>query len=505
MAHYSSSDDSDGDSGSHNHESAPLLASAGSTQVRSGSTGNLGGQQPGPFDGHGSAHSSTLPWYHPTNAAFQWTGLLVICFMTFGTSVAYDSVGALGPLLRQHLHTSAEGLADLYSVYHLPNLVLVFFGGLLSDRIGTRKAGVIFSALVVLGVVLVASGQSLSSMLLGRFVFGIGSESLSVVQLGIIAHWFSTSPTPPSMGLACALSLTVNRLGTLVAFDALPIIGESHAGLTAALWFVVFVCVFGLALVLLWIVMDVQLAPHLPFSESSNGSNGTGSIADEEAFGSTCRSSNGNLAAQDSIVERVRSFSTSYWLLVLICVSHYAALISYSDFSSDFLHENWGYTAEQAGRIQSTTTMISLLTTPFFGQLADRYGKRVTMMLTGSSLLIPAHLIVLMHFNPLFSNILQGFGSAMVCASMWPSIALVCTFYFCILLCCPCAPFRFIHCCLLPSSPILFACVLLSFFLSFFLVFYALIFSTACTCKYCCWSDDCYSEYCSFLCSPCRR
>ena len=39
----------------------------------------------------------------------------------------------------------------LYAVYSFPNIVLVFFGGALADKIGLRLGGLIFMALVLVG------------------------------------------------------------------------------------------------------------------------------------------------------------------------------------------------------------------------------------------------------------------------------------------------------------------------------------------------------------------
>mgnify|MGYP002403417669 CR=1 FL=1 len=56
------------------------------------------------------------------------------------------------------------------SAYHLPNVVCVFIGGLLGDRIGSRRAAVLFSVLVFTGVVTVAMAPTIPFMLMGRYV-----------------------------------------------------------------------------------------------------------------------------------------------------------------------------------------------------------------------------------------------------------------------------------------------------------------------------------------------
>lgn len=70
----------------------------------------------------------------------------------------------------------------LYSVYSMPNIILPFFGGMLIDKIGVRKSIIIFSFTLILGQgIVVIGGYTLIYyvMLLGRGVFGMGSESLN--------------------------------------------------------------------------------------------------------------------------------------------------------------------------------------------------------------------------------------------------------------------------------------------------------------------------------------
>jgi MFS family permease len=63
---------------------------------------------------------------------------------------------------------------------------------------------------------------------------------------------------------------------------------------------------------------------------------------------------------------------------------------------------------------------------PFAGDLVDRIGKRATLMVVGSLMLIPAHLIMgITHWNPVPSMIVLGAAFVLVPAAMWPSVPLV--------------------------------------------------------------------------------
>jgi MFS family permease len=68
----------------------------------------------------------------------------------------------------------------------------------------------------------------------------------------------------------------------------------------------------------------------------------------------------------------------------------------------------------------------SMIFAPFAGLLVDRIGKRASLMILGSLLLIPAHLVMgITHINPIYSMIVLGAAFVLVPAAMWPSVPLV--------------------------------------------------------------------------------
>lgn len=71
----------------------------------------------------------------------------------------------------------------LYTVYSLPNIILPFFGGVLIDKIGARTAILLFSTIIMIGQLVCvwgASNLSFWTLITGRVIFGMGSESLNV-------------------------------------------------------------------------------------------------------------------------------------------------------------------------------------------------------------------------------------------------------------------------------------------------------------------------------------
>jgi MFS family permease len=76
-----------------------------------------------------------------------------------------------------------------------------------------------------------------------------------------------------------------------------------------------------------------------------------------------------------------------------------------------------------------TTTIIifaSMVLAPFFGQFVDKFGRRASVMVLGSVLMVPAFLIMAFTMvPPAIPMIVLGAAFVMVPAAMWPSIPLI--------------------------------------------------------------------------------
>ena len=138
-------------------------------------------------------------WTHPTRLPYRIVVLILICNITFGSYYCYDIPGAL----KGNIFTHFPGMTQLqynlmYSLYSWPNTVQVFFGGYIIDRyLGVRKGSAICCAVLVLGQALVCYGVTVSRLnlvLAGRFLFGVGGETLSVAQSAYAAQVENLNP-----------------------------------------------------------------------------------------------------------------------------------------------------------------------------------------------------------------------------------------------------------------------------------------------------------------------
>lgn len=81
----------------------------------------------------------------------------------------------------------------LYTIIALPNIVFPFFVGIIIDYLGIRIALVSLTFMVMIFQAFVAFGvfiNSYKTILIGRMLFGIGMESVSVAQTCFVSYWF---------------------------------------------------------------------------------------------------------------------------------------------------------------------------------------------------------------------------------------------------------------------------------------------------------------------------
>jgi MFS family permease len=334
--------------------------------------------------------------FHPRNAVFRFTILIFVSALSFGSYFAYDIIGAIAPTLVEELGAGRGTLGTFYTMYHVAAILFVLLGGLLIDRLGTRKASLAFSLLVLVGAVVVWQARSIPMVFLGRFIFGAGSEPLIVAQSAILARWFKGKELALSFGIA----LTVSRLGTLFAFNTGELISSQFGSFRYALFAAALCCVVSILANLVYIFMDRRGERLLGLKDSET---------------------------EDKIVfSAIKKFKPTFWIVTMLCMTFYSAIFPFTALSTDFFVDKWGiaryaesgggflsqvfnnflHMFSTAGGITGIIIFASMIFAPFAGRLVDKVGRRASLMILGSLIMIPSHALMgLTHLNPIFPMI----------------------------------------------------------------------------------------------------
>jgi MFS family permease len=357
---------------------------------------------------------------------FRWLVLAVMSLICFAQYYIYDSITPLGTLLKEQLGFSGADYGLLFSFYAVANvfLLMLLVAGVLVDKLGLKVSGILYGFLCVLGAAFTALGAwkglpgllggsyewlhraffpdvstELKVMLFGRMVFGVGAESILVVNNKVLARWFSGK----ELALAYGLNLTLMRLGTFLALNLQASVAEAW-GLRTALWFAVGVMGAGFATFFFYLALEkiARGRKGAPVEKSATA------------------------ASEKFVLGQAFSFDSSFWFIALLCVTFYSAVFPFQSYAPDILVQKFGYTVKSASRVTSALIVGTMICTPLFGLFVDRKGRRATMMFLGALLLIPCHLLIgYTHFAPVVPIFFVGVALSLVPAALWAAIPLM--------------------------------------------------------------------------------
>jgi MFS family permease len=146
------------------------------------------------------------------------------------------------------------------------------------------------------------------------------------------------------------------------------------------------------------------------------------------------------------ILSEIKNLGRSFWLITALCFTFYSAIFPFTSLSTNFFHEKWhlpdavgsgGSFLEEAlsnflhmfSTAPGTTSIIifaSMVCAPFAGRFIDRFGRRASIMIFGSLLLIVAHMVLgFTDLAPRYPMMVLGAGFVLVPAALWPAVPLL--------------------------------------------------------------------------------
>ena len=293
-------------------------------------------------------------------------------------------------------------------------LFMLFFGGLILDKMGVRFTGIMSTGLMFVGAAIkwyaVDNGftgemfglpTQVVVACLGFAIYGMGAEIAGITVTKVIAKWFAGHEMALAMGLQVALA----RVGTACAlFFALPI-AQSAGDVSAPVMFGASALCIGLLSYIVYCVMDKKLDKSIAGEDIAAES--------EEQF-----------KFSDL---KVIFCNQGFWLITFLCLNFYAAVFPFLKFATNLMIIKYGVSPSIAGMIPGLLPFGTMLLTPLFGSLYDKMGKGATLMIIGSVLLTIVHILFAM---PLLNvwwfaviiMILLGIAFSLVPSAMWPSV-----------------------------------------------------------------------------------
>jgi len=175
----------------------------------------------------------------------RWGILAVLFTVRLTMAFQFQTVAAVAPLLTTQFGVGIAEIGFLIGLYFTPGAALALPGGAIGTWLGDRRSTLVALALMLIGGLAMAFGESWSWQIAGRVVAGAGGVLLNVQLTKMITDWFAGKE------IATAMAIFVNSwpAGIALSLLTLPSIGTAH-GVPSVHLLVVALIVIGVGLTL---------------------------------------------------------------------------------------------------------------------------------------------------------------------------------------------------------------------------------------------------------------
>lgn len=356
----------------------------------------------------------------------RWTALVIVSLTMMAGYFFTDVMSPLETLLTQAPAEDGLGLgwsSDEYGFfsgaygYFNVFLLLLFFGGIILDKIGIRFTGILSTVLMFGGAIIkfwavshtfdgtvtlpLGIGTYHTQVLwavLGFAIYGVGCEIAGITVSKVIVKWFTGHELALAMGLQVALA----RIGTAATLAVSLPFAKSMGGVHYSVGLGASMLCAGMIAFLVYCMMDKRL-------------DASAAATDQEA-------EDGFKFADLKTLFLNRGF----WYVALLCLMFYAGVFPFLKFATKLMETKYHVDSALAGLIPAMLPFGTIFLTPFFGGIYDKYGKGATLMIIGSALLTLVHVVFALPLDSwiiaIAVMVVLGIAFGLVPSAMWPSV-----------------------------------------------------------------------------------
>ncbi|KAM9989177.1 hypothetical protein ACTFIY_005223 [Dictyostelium cf. discoideum] len=367
----------------------------------------------------------------------------------FPLYLAYNTPSSMVKIFDEHYDMNASQYSRLYSVYAIPNIVLVFLGGILVDLIGVNKCSIMCSTLLTISVVLCAISSTPANyelLLFSRILLGVGGETMIVCIASYITQFFETS----NQSLLFGLEGMWLQIGSLLAFSVLPTLYESTS-FAFSLWSIAILAMFCTFLNIIFIIFQERLKFTKNENENENNENielittngadlpksemTTTKVEEEEEEEEKKEEENGDksklIILKNKIKQAillVKTMPSRVWLLCLVSFFGYSGFFGMDIIFTDMAIEKYGYSDRGAAIIMAFETLCTGISSPLFGYFVRKLERNILSMGIGLVMMLLGMLLIVStsnNVNPIAFVVMCGMGYIFMTNAIYSSIPLL--------------------------------------------------------------------------------
>jgi MFS family permease len=347
---------------------------------------------------------------NPNKKFYRYFSLIFICLLTLGPEGCYVLPGGIEKEIERDLKISTTEFTLFTSLYSWPNVIICFLSGYLIDSIlGVRLGAIIFLTLITFGMFTFALGAYLNRtivMHLGRFIFGLGGESIHVTQKSFAVKWFNENELNLVFGLLSSSALlgsSINQISMTPIYEYVNQFETGYKCLAYSILIGASICLLSLFSAFILFPLDKRRERYLNRIDAST---------------TTTKS-------MVQITDAVH-FPIELWFVILICSLFTSATFPFIGLGKLYFIRKFQLSSYMASLLQSLFFMITVVASPICGSLVDYFGFNLIWVIGALILGTLSHFLLMFTFmNVFIPVILLSVSFSIMCAALWPIVPMI--------------------------------------------------------------------------------
>jgi len=292
--------------------------------------------------------------------SYRWAIFATMALAYFFVYFHRTTGGAISGTLQDYFGVGTASIALLASAYLYAYTLMQIPSGILTDKLGPRKAATIFVFLIAVGSILsayAATSNDFNMMIVGKFVIGIGAAVVYIPIMKILAVWYRKNEFASMSGIL----LLVGNVGGIAAATPMVIMMDD-LGIQNT-YIVLAIITAAIALLCWFIVRNHPSEKDLPSIEE---------IVSEETGEPITESTSAKMKTKDALKTTFTS-GRKFWPLAIWFFFMYGTIMLWQASQAGSFYTNvYDFTKGTAAMMVTMVGVGMVFGCPLAGRLSDK-------------------------------------------------------------------------------------------------------------------------------------
>ena len=353
---------------------------------------------------------------------FLYLILFINIFVAFGQNYVFDFPQSLESPLIALLKVDTVKISLLYAIYSLPNLIFTPITGYLIEKLGCAKSAVLYTFLVLIGQIVIFYGVEMGNywwVLLGRGIFGIGGEGITILQLTINEVWFYGQ----FLSVSVAWCDVISVVGIMAGNYLNPVFFILSRSLSVSFFVSGVICFISAVFGLLYYFFHNKYIHRLEDLDSVDEGGSSGDVSRDFTINQNSNTNSKLIQEprkEDFYEEHVRRktiedvfneqkisfgfksiqyFNSTYWILCVVFLFLANCYYQFTNIATEILENRYSYSYDEAHNLTIIPEAAFIVVSPFISVWIETKGKK-PLWLFFASIIFLVNYVILYFMKP---------------------------------------------------------------------------------------------------------